>query len=571
MRLYAAIVERASEAVVVADVHGIVQYGNAAVRTILGHDPAALIGTCALDLVHPDEVGDAAALFTTTAARPGVKEPVEVRLRHHDGTYRYVEVVATNMVDDDAVQGIVWLCRDSSARMEAQRRFRTLFEQSPVALALLPPDLDGIIANGAFARLFETTREELLRIPPEDLVHPDDRPEMLTDRLRLESGDVVQVHAQRRYIRRTGEVFDGRVAATASRFPDGGLEHLLVAIEDVTVYSQATHALAASEARFRALVDNSPDIVVIIYPDGTWEANEQGTRILGYPKGFDPPGGVLSLVHPDDAELAATALGEVVAGTRTVTEPIALRLQAIDGTYREFDCVGRNLGDDAHVGGVVINARDVTERRRAERALRAAEERFRVVFERAPVAISIVDLDGNLVDVNPAACALLGRAREALVGQPAETAVHPDDRDRAIEMTMRQLAGGATRSEFRLLDAEGNERWVLSNAAMVEPSEPGADAYVVTLQADITDRRQLEAELEHRATRDALTGLLNRAAITELVDTLLKQRDRIDVALMFIDLDRFKAVNDTFGHAAGDAALRITAQRLVSTVRAGDM
>jgi diguanylate cyclase (GGDEF)-like protein/PAS domain S-box-containing protein len=569
--LAAATVETVADLVFVTDEFGLLRCANAAAGSLLGDDPTALQGTSLFDLIHPEEIEDVInALATASASSALHAVPVELRLRIADGSWRRVEVTVTNLVAHPQVQGIVFRCRDVSYRKDAERRFRLMFEQSPVAQALVAPGTRGVIANVAFARLFATSREALRTTAPESLVHPDDRAQMLQDKARLERDLTGRYVTERRYVRGDGETFVGRVAAALLRDPDGRFEYLSITIEDVSEELRAAEALNLSEARARALIDNSPDIIAVLYPDGEWEASDQGTRLLGYPKGFDPPGGVLSLVHPDDVPAAATALADILAGTRASDAPIELRLRAADGTYRQFECVGQNLAEAAHIGGVVVTARDITARKNAEARLRAAEQRFRVAFDHAPLVVSILDLDGRIVDINPAGCAMLGRSRDDLLGTLAELSVHPEDREQAIERTTAQLDGASAPVEFRLLSVGGQTISVLSHASLVEGSG-GEAPYIITLQTDISDRKHLEAELERRATHDELTGLQNRASLDQHLEHALLRRATVPVAAIFVDLDDFKSVNDTFGHDAGDKLLAHVADRIRQSLRAGDV
>jgi diguanylate cyclase (GGDEF)-like protein/PAS domain S-box-containing protein len=567
-----ALLVAAPDLVGITDADGRIRYVNAAAFAVLGFEPAAMVGTSVFDYIHGDERDDAVASLLTTVARSdqhGV--PLQLRLRRADGTWRAVELVATNLLDDPSVRGMVLRVADLSHRDEDERRQRLIFEQSPVAQALAAPGQGGIIANAAFALLFATTREDLLGIPATELVHPDDREAMRADWSALRAGDTARVFGERRYVRRDGSEFNGRSTTSVLNDPDGRGEYLFTTIEDVSLQLRAAEALARSEARARALVENSPDIIAILYPDGNWEASDQGTRLLGYPKGFDPPGGVFSLIHPDDIAAAGTAMTDVLAGTRAANTPLELRLRAADGTYQQFECVGQNLSDDPHVGGVVITARDITQRKHADARLRAAEQRFRVTFEHAPLCVSIVDLDGNIVDINAAGCDMLGYTRTDLIGRPAELAVHPDDRYLAIDLTTQQLAGRTVPAEFRLVRADGQVLHALSHASLVEPADPEQAPYVITLQTDITDRKLLEHELERRASHDHLTGLSNRASLHHHLDHVLQGRDGPTPAVVFIDLDNFKMINDTHGHEAGDAVLADVAERISRTVRRGDL
>jgi diguanylate cyclase (GGDEF)-like protein/PAS domain S-box-containing protein len=555
----------------IADDDGTLRFVNEAARSILGFEPAEMVGSKVFDFVHPDEVEDTRNWLASTAAHKRSSEPIQLRVRTASSAWRDLEIVATNLLADSGVHGVVFTCRDLSHRGESERRLRVMFEQSPVAQALIAPDHVGIVANATFARLFGISRRDLLETLPETLVHPDDRERAVVDRGLLETGDTPNLFAERRYLKADGEVFVGRSASSALYDADGRFEYLFVTLEDVSLQLRAAESLARSEARARALVDNSPDIIAVLHPDGDWEASDQGTRLLGYPKGFDPAGGVFSLVHPDDLERATSALADVLAGSRQSNEPIELRLRAADGLYRPYECVGQNLADDQHIGGVVITARDISERKTTEARLRAAEQRFHVAFERAPMIVAIVGLEGRIVDINRTGCELLRSSRDVLIGQPAELIIHPDDRAAAIDATTRQISGEAIAAEFRIVTPYGDELFVLSRAELVAGSDENDPPYVITLQADISDRKRLERELELRATHDHLTGLRNRASFDDHLERAIHARHTGQLAVVFIDLDNFKRVNDEYGHDAGDMVLRVTAERIATVSRSSDL
>lgn len=568
----AVLLATATDLVGITDEYGCLRFVNGAARSVLGFEPSEMVGSAVFDYIHPDEVDDAIRSLASTVDRHERHAvPLLVRVRAKDGSWRALEVTATNLLDDPVVHGMVFNCRDLSDRSGSLRRWKLMFEQSAVAQSLIVPNQVGVIANATFARLFGTSREELLTTAPEMLVHPDDRQSAVGDRVLLEAGETPRVFVERRYVRTDGEVFVGRAATTALYDLDGNFEYLFSTIEDVTVQVEAAEALARSEARARALVDNSPDIVAVLYPDGDWAASDQGTRLLGYPKGYNPDGGVFSLIHPDDIAVATVALSEVLAGTRPPGTPIELRFRAADGSYRQFECVGQNLSDDTHIGGVVVTARDVTERKHAEARLRAAEERFKVAFEHAPICVSLIDLDGAIIDINTAGAALMGSTRVALIGTSAETCVHPDDRAISIEATVAQLDGSEAPVEFRLLRPDGHTITVLSHASLIMPGDDEQPPYVVTLQADISDRKRLEHELERLATHDPLTGLRNRTALTEHLEYVLHRRNGPRVVALFVDLDNFKTINDGHGHEIGDHVLVAVAQHISATLRAGDI
>lgn len=184
--------------------------------------------------------------------------------------------------------------------------------------------------------------------------------------------------------------------------------------------AEAQQALADSERRLATLFAHLSDIVTILGEDGTWRSSSPaGTRLLGYPLGHDPEGGVFSLLHPDDVELANTALSEVLSGTRSPDEPVELRVRAADGSYRLLETVGEDLREDPAVEGVVLTSRDVTERREAEAQLRETTAELTALLGSLHDSVLFVDERRRIVFVNEKFCELFGYDAEPaeLVGR----------------------------------------------------------------------------------------------------------------------------------------------------------
>lgn len=188
--------------------------------------------------------------------------------------------------------------------------------------------------------------------------------------------------------------------------------------------AEAQAALARSEQRLATLFNHLSDIVTVLAEDGSWRSSSPaGTRLLGYPRGHDPEGGVFSLLHPDDIEVAATALAEVVAGERSPDDPVELRVRAADGGYRLLETVAEDLRDDPAVEGIVLTSRDVTDRRQAEAQLRETTAELTALLSSLHDAVLFVDEDRRIVFVNGQFCDLFGYQQEPaeLVGRQTPT------------------------------------------------------------------------------------------------------------------------------------------------------
>ena len=213
-------------------------------------------------------------------------------------------------------------------------------------------------------------------------------------------------------------------------------------------------------------------------------------------------------------------------------------------------------------------------------ALAGSEDVFATFFEEAPIGLALADLSGRYVRINVTFAALLGQAPEDLVGVAADSLVHPDDRDDdALRLSL--LLSGQQKSlsgEERYVSPEGRTSWVLRGMTVV-PDPAGRPAWLAVTAQDVTERRRAEAALHEltatlseQVIRDPLTGLANRALLEKRLQAALARakRNGETTAVLFLDLDGFKAVNDDFGHAIGDDVLCGVAERLQRVLRPSD-
>jgi diguanylate cyclase (GGDEF)-like protein/PAS domain S-box-containing protein len=213
----------------------------------------------------------------------------------------------------------------------------------------------------------------------------------------------------------------------------------------------------------------------------------------------------------------------------------------------------------------------VFERARIDQALRASEARFRLLSETAADVVILLDAAGVVRYASPSSKELLGFTPEQLVGRSARSLVHPDDARRLPVDAPALLSGLPFVSEGRLVRADGSSVWVANSTSAVLDPVTGRPIEFRTSVRDITERKRLEAELERQALHDPLTGLANRILLQRcLAQATSPDREAPDVAVLLLDLDGFKNVNDTYGHAIGDDVLRIVASRLSALSRPTD-
>jgi diguanylate cyclase (GGDEF)-like protein/PAS domain S-box-containing protein len=214
-----------------------------------------------------------------------------------------------------------------------------------------------------------------------------------------------------------------------------------------------------------------------------------------------------------------------------------------------------------------------TESAERMEALREAEERFRRAFDDAPIGMALASLDGRYLRVNPALAALTGYEVDELIGMGFADITHQEDLKSDLAAMEGLLSGELEtyETEKRYVHAQGHVLWVQVNVTVVHDGD-GAPLHFVAQTQDVTERKRAQAELAHQALHDPLTGLPNRLLFLDRLEVALAHLGRRDgaVAVLFLDLDRFKLINDSHGHEVGDQVLMEMAGRLRGLLRPSD-
>ena len=342
-------------------------------------------------------------------------------------------------------------------------------------------------------------------------------------------------------------------------------EHVGVALSRARLHTQ----VRKNEERLRSLADAAFEGILITDEGEVLEANRALIDMLGY--------GLAELVGRSALEFVAPEHRALVRRKISTEDEEPYEIVGIrkDGTMLDLEVRGRTFAYQGRSVRVTA-VRDITERKRSEEALREAEERYRTLVEQLP-AVTFVDRIGGSAEslyVSPQVEGMLGYTQdEWMEGRLWRERLHPDDRERILASDeLFEARGEPVDEEYRLLAKDGSVVWVREETALVR-GDGGEPLYVQGILSDITGKKEAEERLEHLAFHDPLTNLPNRKLFVDRLGQALRRtrrRKRRGVAVLFMDLDGFKVINDSLGHDTGDRLLVEVAKRLASCLRPED-
>lgn len=580
-----AILDALHEGVVLQDAAGQIIAANPAAERTLGLTADQLYGRTSFDPRWGATREDGAPLPgdehpAIVALRTGEPQvDVTIGIQKADGPLAWLLATAQPLIAPGALapHAVVTSFVDITPRREAEvalsvseARYRALVEHSRDAIFLTDGDGHILAANPAASSHFGYGEAELCRLGRAGLVDPSD-PRVAA--LRDAPPDTTLVEVELRHRRQDGSVFPAEVTATIFRDRSGRRRGCIV-IRDITARKFSEEALQESEERFRSAFAHAAIGMALVGLDGRWlRVNRSLCDLLGYGEAALLATSFQAITHPDDLDLDLRQVERLLAGA-ILDYQLEKRYRHRDGRYvwalLSVSLVRDERGQPVHF---ISQIQDIDGRKRAEEALRASEARLQTFLDNASDLIQSVDERGRILYVN--------RAWEAALGYRAAEArrltifdiVAPEEEAHCREALTRLLAdqaGGAIETVFV---ARGGARIEVLGQVNCQVAADGT-VWTQGIFRDVTQQKAYERRLIHQASHDALTGLANRRHLNErLSNALARSRREADgtVALLYLDLDGFKGVNDTLGHEAGDYLLGEVADRLRGCIRGEDL
>ncbi len=517
-RRFRSLIEKGSDGIALCDAQANMTYLSPSTERMLGYDLEEMLRHSPWEFMHPNDVEMMQQVFMQLVSKPGNTMQAQWRKRHKNGTYRWLEGIGTNLLDDPALNAVVVNFRDVTDRKESEEytgRLAAIVESSDDAI--ISKTLDGTVTswNAAAERIYGYTAPEMVGQSITKLLPPDRLLEETAIIQRLRKGERVD-HFQTKRMAKDGQLLDLSLTISPIRDSRGAIIGASNTARDVTEQKRMVEALRESEKKYRQLIEGLPIAIyttdaqgkIMLYNDeavNLWGREPEVGKDLwcGSWKIYDLDDNPVDL---DKCPMALTLQeGKAVSGTEIIIErPDGTRRNVLPHPKPIFDANGR-------LTGAVNTLVDITDQKLAYQRLRESEHRFRTVADHAPVMIWMSQPDKKRNFFNKQWLEFTGRTINEEVGFGWAENIHPEDRERFLANYERSLDEHVDfRTEHRLRRHDGEYRWVSTYATPRYSPNKTFLGYVGAV-TDITENKR--AELTVRESEKRFRAVANTAPV----------------------------------------------------------
>lgn len=449
--------------------------------------------------------------------------------------------------------------------------YKTVFEATNVGMAIA--DLSGrfIQVNKSLCNFLGYTKEELESKTFKEISYETDLKEDLHHIEEINKGHIDTFSMEKRYFKKDGQLAWVDLTVTAVRKDDKKVDYYIAVIKDINKLKKAQLALRMEEERTKLYLDVAAVMLLALDRDGKIQLiNPKGCEILGYSQEELLGKDWVETALPQSVQADVKKLmQEIFNGNVEPVECFENSVVTKSGEERMIAWHNGAIKDHyGHIVGIMTSGQDITEEKQAQEELRLQKEEFETIFNTSKDGIAILDKEANFLDFNDAYLEMTGYTREELLKINCISLSAPEDRERSAEALKTIFEFGYIKGFEKTCVVKDGKKLYINMTATLLPDKQR----VLISTKDIGLMKEHEQQLEYIAHYDALTGLPNRILESDRLrqGIIQTQRRGTRLAVLYLDLDGFKAVNDTYGHHVGDQLLIGLSARMKQVLREGD-